>query len=141
MGFSIRWFWTKLKLFDLDLPKFLKKIKIKTVITSIQSDWVTRLTRSDLGAIRARLGPVFGAWCKFCSFEPTMRQYKYELICFRIAFCFVNISAPKYLTEMVLYSKFAYGSQFSGEKNDLKIRYLVDEILSKNPVLFFWDTL
>ena len=30
---------------------------------------------------------------------------------------------------MVLYSKFAYGSQFSGDKNDLKIRYLVGEIL------------
>ena len=38
---------------------------------------------------------------------------------------------------MVLYSKFAYGSQFSGEKNDLKIRYLVAEILSKHPVSFF----
>ena len=38
---------------------------------------------------------------------------------------------------MELYSKFAYGSQFSGEKKDLKIRYLVAEILSKTPVLFF----
>ena len=38
---------------------------------------------------------------------------------------------------MVLYSKCAYGSQFSGEKNDLKIRSLVAEILSKNPVSFF----
>ena len=33
---------------------------------------------------------------------------------------------------MVLYSKFSYGSQFSGEKNNLKIQYLVAEILSKN---------
>ena len=39
---------------------------------------------------------------------------------------------------MALYSKFAYGSQFSGEKIDLKIRYLVAEILSTNGVLFFW---
>ena len=31
------------------------KIKIKTVITSIQSVWVTRATRSDLAAIRANL--------------------------------------------------------------------------------------
>ena len=38
---------------------------------------------------------------------------------------------------MVLYSKCAYGSQFSGEINDLKIRSLVAEILSKNPVSFF----
>ena len=91
-------------------------IKIKTVITSIQSNWVTRPTRSNLGAIRARFGPVFGAWRKFCSFEATVRQHKYELICFRTASCFVNILAPKYCTEMVLYSKFAYGSQFSGEK-------------------------
>ena len=39
---------------------------------------------------------------------------------------------------MVLYSKFAYGSQFSGEKNDLKIRYLVAEILSKQSGSFFF---
>ena len=37
---------------------------------------------------------------------------------------------------MRLYSKFADGSQFLGEKNDLKIQYLIDKILSKNPVLF-----
>ena len=37
---------------------------------------------------------------------------------------------------MVLYSKFAYGSQFSGEKSDMKIRYLVAEIFSKNRVSF-----
>ena len=37
---------------------------------------------------------------------------------------------------MVLYSKFAYGSQFSGGKNNLKIWYLVAEILSKNWVFF-----
>ena len=30
-----------------------------------------------------------------------------------------------------------YGSQFSGEKNCLKIRYLVAKILSKNGVLSF----
>ena len=39
---------------------------------------------------------------------------------------------------MVLYSKFAYGSQFSGEKNNLKIRYLVAEILSKLGGAFFF---
>ena len=37
---------------------------------------------------------------------------------------------------MVMYSKFAYGSQFSGENNDLKIRYLVAEILRETPVTF-----
>ena len=94
IGFLIRWFWSKLKLFNFELPKNLKMIKIKIVKISIQSDWVTWPTRSDLGAIRARLGPVFEAWRKFCSFEATMRQFEYELICFRTAFCFVNISAP-----------------------------------------------
>ena len=39
---------------------------------------------------------------------------------------------------MVLYSKFAYGSQFSGKKNYLKIRYLVAEILIKQTCLFFY---
>ena len=42
---------------------------------------------------------------------------------------------------MVLYTEFAYGSQFSGEKNYLKTLHLAAEILSKNPVSFFWDTL
>ena len=63
-----------------------------------------------------------------------MRQYEYEFICSRTPFCFLNISAPFNRTEKVLYSKCLYGSQFSGEKNDLKIGYLVDDILSKNPV-------
>ena len=56
---------------------------------------------------------------------------------FRTPFCFANFSAPFNRTKMVLYSKWPYGSQFSGEKNDLKIRSLVAEILSKNPVSFF----
>ena len=44
-----------LKLFDLELPHILKMIKIKTVIIFIQSVWVTRRTRSHLGAIRTVL--------------------------------------------------------------------------------------
>ena len=112
-------------------------IKKVIVITSIQSVWVTRPSRSNLGAIRAHLGPVCGAWRKFCGFKASMWQYKYELICFRTAFCFAHFSAPFNRTKMVLYSKWPYGSQFSGEKKDLKIRSLVAEILSKNPVLFF----
>ena len=38
---------------------------------------------------------------------------------------------------MFEYSTRAYGSQFLGEKNSLKIRYLVAEILSKNCGSFF----
>ena len=60
-----------------------------------------------------------------------MKQHEYELICFRTVFHFGNILAPYDRKEMVLYSKFAYESQFSGEKNYLKIRYLVVEIFSK----------
>ena len=104
---------------------------------SIELVCVMRPTRRHLGAIRARLGPVGGALLKFWGFETIMRQYEYELICFRAVFCFVNISAPLYRTETVLYSRFLYGSQFSGEKSDMKIRYLVAEILSKNRVSFF----
>ena len=48
-------------------------IKKKAVITSIQSVWVTRPTRSCLKAIRARLWPIGGAWSKFCGFEAFMR--------------------------------------------------------------------
>ena len=94
IGFLIRWFWSKLELFNFELPKKLKMIKIKIVRISIQSDWVTWSPRSALAAIRACLGPVFEAWRKFCSFEATMRQLEYELICFRTAFWLVNISAP-----------------------------------------------
>ena len=39
----------------------------------------------------------------------------------KISFCFANISDPNNRTEIVLYSKFVYGCQFSGEKNDLNI--------------------
>ena len=137
MRFLITWFLSKLKLFNLELPEILKMIKTITVITSIQSVWVTRPSRSDLGAIRACLGPVCRAWHKFCSFKASMRQYKYELICFRTTFCFANFSAPFNRTKMVLYSKCVYGSQFSGEENNLKIRSLVAEISIKNPVSFF----
>ena len=52
----------------------------------------------------------------------------------RSPFCFANISASKNRTEVLLYSKFLYGSQFSGEKNNLKIGFLVAEILSKKAV-------
>merc|ERR1711942_100368 len=51
--------------------------------------------------------------------------------------CFANISAPKNRSKMFEYSTRAYGSQFSGEKNGLKIRYLVAKILSKKVVSFF----
>ena len=84
----------ELKLFDLEVLYILKTTKIKTVLTSIQLVCVTRPTRRHLGAIRACLGPVGGALRKFGSFEATMRQHEYEWICFRTAFCFVNILVP-----------------------------------------------
>ena len=37
---------------------------------------------------------------------------------------------------MILYSKFAYRSQFFGEKNDLKILYLIAEILTLSLATF-----
>ena len=91
----------------------MKTIKIKTVITSIQLVWVTGPTNNHLGAIRGHFWPVGRDGHKICGFETTLRQYEYEFICFRTPFCFVNISAPSYWTEIVLYSNFAYGSQFS----------------------------
>ena len=75
-----------------------------------------------MGAIRASLGPVGLAGAKLLGFEVPMRQFECEWICSRTAFCFANISPPFNRTKRVLYSKFAYGSQFSGEKNNLKIR-------------------
>ena len=121
-------------------PPFCENNYDKNSTNIFHSVWVTRPTSSHLGAIRARLGPVGGDWRQFCVFEATMRQYEHELICFRTAFRFVNISSPWYCTEMVLYSIFLYGSQFSGEKSHMKILYLVPEIISKNRVSFFWGT-
>ena len=94
MGFFIRWFWSKLKFILLRVPTNFKNDQDKTVITSIQSVWVTRPSRSDLGAISAHLGQACGSCHKFCGFEATMRQNKYELICFRTAFCFVIFFPP-----------------------------------------------
>ena len=62
----------------------------QTVLTSTQSVWVSRPTRSYLGAIRARLGPFGGAWQKLCGFEATIIQSEYEMIGFRTAFSFVS---------------------------------------------------
>ena len=131
VGFLIKFLSSKLKLFHLGVLCILKTTKIKTVLTSIHLVCVTRPTRCHVGAIRARLGPFGGALRKFWGFEATMRHHDNELICSRTAFCFINILGPYDRTEMVLYSKFAYGSQFSGEKNNLKIRYLVGEIFAK----------
>ena len=47
----------KLKSFNWELPHILKTIKIMTVITYIPSVWVTRPTRSHLGATWTCLGP------------------------------------------------------------------------------------
>ena len=44
---------------------------------------------------------------------------------------FANISALKNRTEMVVYSKFMYGSLFSEKKIDWKIQYLVAKIFAK----------
>ena len=54
-------------------------------------------------------------------------------------FCFANISFPFNCTDLVLYSKFPYGSQFSAEKNGLKFRCLVLEIYCKNQILILLD--
>ena len=56
-------------------------------------------------------------------------------------FCFANISFPFNCTDLVLYSKFPYGSQFSAEKNGLKFRCLVLEICCKNHFLILLDIL
>ena len=41
---------------------------------------------------------------------------------------------------MVLYSKFAHGSQFSGEKNDLKNPILSYRDIKQKPSLIFFGT-
>ena len=137
MGFLIRWFWSKLKLFDLELPHILKTIKIKTVIISIQSVLVTRPTRSHLGATWAPLGPVIGSWPKFCGFGVTLRQHKYEYICFRIAFFFGEYVSPWISQRNGFIFKIDVWISVFRRKNELKIRYLVVEIFSKQSGSFF----
>ena len=55
-------------------------------------------------------------------------------------FCLTNISAPLYLTELVLYSKYAYGSQFSGEKKRLKNPILGFQDIKQTPSLILFRT-
>ena len=43
---------------------------------------------------------------------------------------FIKYLSPQYHTELVLYSKLSYGSQFSEEKNGVEICFLVPEKLN-----------
>ena len=70
-----------------------------------------------------------------------MRQYEYEVINFKIRFCFLNISAPDIAQKFMSIQHERTDLSFQEKKNDLKIRCLVTEILSEHGVLFFWDTL
>ena len=128
--------WSKLKIFDLEVLYILKTIKIKTVLTSMQSVCVTRPSRYHLRAYRAHLGPLGGALHTFWSFEANMRQQEYAMICFRSLFCFVYILVPKIAQIWFCIQNLRMDLNFQ-EKKDLKIRYLVAEILSKNRG-FFW---
>ena len=62
-NFQIAFFSWKLR----SICKFLMQKHFFTVITSIQSVWVTRPPRHHLAAIKARLGPIGRAWSKFWS--------------------------------------------------------------------------
>ena len=133
MKFLIRWFWSKLRLFNLERPPIFKMIMIETVITSI-----TMPNRSSLGAISACIGPVCGAWRKFCGFEATMRHYEDEFICSKTAFCFLNIWLPDIAQKCFCIQNLRMDLSFQ-KKNDLKIWYLVVEILSRNLFLLFLE--
>ena len=69
----------------------------------------------------ASLVPVKLARAESCGFEVARLQYEYKLIYSTIPLCFTTISAPYNCTEMVLYSKFAYGSEFSREENNARL--------------------
>ena len=62
-----------------------------------------------VGKLQGQSGPV----------KTTLSQYEYKLVYFGNPFYFANISAPQNHTEMILYSEFTDGSQFSKEKNGL----------------------
>ena len=49
----------------------------------------------------------------------------------------LRISRPPNIAQKWFFIQFAYGSQFSGEKIDLKIRYLAAEILRKKSSVIF----
>ena len=79
IGFLIRGFWSKLELFNLELPHIFKMINIKTVITSSQSVLITRPTRSQLGAFRACLRQVGRAWLRFSRFGGLFESVRVAL--------------------------------------------------------------
>ena len=99
---------------------------------------ILRCPKLAQSVIRVSWGPVVASQGQSGSIKTTLSKYEYELVYFGTPFCFVNISAPEYRAEMVLYSKFAYGSQFSGEKNSLQVM----PILGYRRIhVFFWDAL
>ena len=92
--------------------------------------WYDLASQQSVGASQGHSGTV----------RTTSDQYEYNLVYFETAFCFTNISAPYYRTEMVLYSEFTYGYQFSEETNGLEIRFLIPEILNKYKRSIFFET-
>ena len=71
--------------------------------------------------LRVSWGPVGASQGQSGSIKTTLSQYEYEIVYFGTPFCFANISVPLYRTEMILYSEFADGFQFSKEKKDYGI--------------------
>ena len=90
---------------------------------------------APVGELQGQSGPV----------KTTLSQYEYKLVYFGTPFYFANISAPQNHTEMILYSEFTDGSQFSKEKNGLKIFFSVAQKIKKQLKIeiihFLQDTL
>ena len=83
---------------------------------SLLSSWdnlrLLRDTWELSGSVSVCQGSVRAARGQFKAVRTIICQYDYAFMCLRTIFCLMNISAPWYRTELVLYSKFAYGSQF-----------------------------
>ena len=107
----------------------------------LAAEWPRHPLRDQLGQHGATEGlsgydqasqePVGASQGHSVPLRTTSGQYEYVLVYSRTPYCFPNISAPQNRTKLVLYSKFIYVSQFSEEKNGLKICSLVPEILNK----------
>ena len=108
MRILIRLFRSKLTLSNLELQPILKTIKIKTVITYIQSVWITRPTNNHYH------GPSWASWLSLAQNLSFWGHYEtvwiwIDLFQNCILFC-------KYLGPLisVLYSKFAYENLILG---------------------------
>ena len=91
-----------------------------------------------LGAIWELPCPVLGQLVELSANFAVLRQYGYELICFRTAFCFVNISAPNIAQKWFCIQNLRMDLSFQEKKAILNSdTWLPKNLQNKHCTIFF----